>query len=136
MVNFCSCSHDTFKMSNKLINESYKVFCLVDLGYIFDFCFILCNRKIPGVEDTDNLIKPLFKQTMNGLLLSPNGNFCQSKCHPTLVIDVSNHMDNYFSNVSLFLKLKMFRIGACRTVRQNCSSFPKELKVEKTLTGS
>jgi len=55
MVNFCSCSHDTFKMSNKLINESYKVFCLVDRGYIFDFCFILCNRKIPSIEDTDNL---------------------------------------------------------------------------------
>ena len=45
-------------------------------------------------------------------------------------------MDNYFSNVLLFLKLKKFRISACGTARQNCSSFPKKLKVRKTLTGS
>ena len=38
--------------------------------------------------------------------------------------------------MSLFLKLKKFRIGICGTVRQNCSGFPKELKDRKTLTGS
>ena len=45
-------------------------------------------------------------------------------------------MDNYFSNVPLFLKLKKFGISTCGTARQNCSGFPKELKVGKTLTGS
>ena len=45
-------------------------------------------------------------------------------------------MNNYFSNMLLFLKLKKFRISAYGTARQNCSGFPKELKVGKTLTGS
>src|SRR5204862_5953367 len=44
-------------------------------------------------------------------------------------------MDNYFNNVPLFLKLRKLGIGACGTARQNCSGFPKELKVGKTLTG-
>src|SRR5436305_11094728 len=45
-------------------------------------------------------------------------------------------MNNYFSNVLLFLKMRKFEIGACGTVKQNCSRFPKELKVRKTLTGN
>ena len=45
------------------------------------------------------------------------------------------YMDNYFNNVPLFLKLRKLGIGAYGTARQNCSGFPKELKVGKTLTG-
>ena len=37
MIRFHGRSRDTFKMPNKLIDEGYKVFCLVDCGYVFNF---------------------------------------------------------------------------------------------------
>ena len=55
MVHFCGYSHDIFKIPNKLIDESYKVFYLADCSYVFDFHLISCNRKASGIEDTNSL---------------------------------------------------------------------------------
>ena len=55
MVYFCDCSHDIFKIPNKLIDESYKVFYLTDCSYVFDFHLRSCNRKASGIEDTNDL---------------------------------------------------------------------------------
>ena len=42
-------------MLNKLIDESYKIFCLMDHGYIFDFRFASYTKKTPSIENTDSL---------------------------------------------------------------------------------
>src|SRR5438874_5744393 len=124
MIRFCGRSRDTFKMPNKPIDEGYKVFCLVDHGYVFDFRIASCSKPTPGVESVDNLSNTsaiVFSLTMS-----------LPYKHKAFTI----YMDNYFSNVPLFLKLQKFGIGACGTTKQNCSGFPKELKVGKTLTGN
>src|SRR5436305_11236726 len=122
MIRFCGRSRDTFKMPDKPIGEGYKAFCLADRGYLFDFCMASRSQSTPGVEDIDNL--SCTSSTVLSLAMS------LPYQHQAFVI----YMDNYFNNVSLFLKLRKLRIGACGTARQNCSSFPKELKVGKTLT--
>ena len=123
-MHFCSCSCNTFKMLNKPIDEGYKAFCLVDCGYVFDFHFTSRTRKTPGVKDTDGLNNT--SATVFSLAMS------LPYKHQAFTI----YMDNYFSNVLLFLKLWKFEIGACSTAKQNCSEFTKELKVEKTLTSN
>ena len=55
IIYLCGYSQDTFKMSNKPIDESYKVFCLADHRYIFDFHMTSHSRSTPGVERVDNL---------------------------------------------------------------------------------
>jgi hypothetical protein len=45
-------------------------------------------------------------------------------------------MDNFFLNVPLFLKLRKLGISAYGIARQNCSGFPKELRIGKSLTGN
>src|SRR2546429_7284261 len=121
MIHFCGHSQDTFKMPNKPIGEDYKVFCLADRGYIFDFRMASCSKPTPGVESVDNLSNTsamVFSLAMSLLYK-----------HKAFTI----YMDNYFSNVPLFLKLRKFGIGACCTAKHNCSGFPKELKVRQTL---
>ena len=123
MIRFCGRSRDTFKMPNKPIGEGYKAFCLADRGYLFDFRMASRSQSTPGVEDIDNLSRT--SSTVLSLAMS------LPYQHQAFVI----YMDNYFNNVPLFLKLRKLGIGACETARQNCSGFPKELKVGKTLTG-
>ena len=123
MICFCGRSWDTFKMPNKPIGEGYKAFCLADCGYLFDFRMVSQLQSTPGVEDIDNLSHT--SSTVLSLAMSLPYQY------QAFVI----YIDNYFNNVPLFLKLRKLGIGACGTARQNCSGFPKELKVEKTLTG-
>ena len=124
MIRFCGRSRDTFKMPNKPIDEGYKAFCLADRGYIFDFRMASRSRPTPGVERVDNL------SNTSAMVFSLAMSLPYK--HKAFTI----YMDNYFSNVPLFLKLRKFGIGACGTAKQNCSGFPKELKVGKTLTGN
>ena len=91
MARFCGCSRDTFKMLNKPIDEGYKAFCLVDYSYVFDFHFISRTRKTPSVEDTDSLNNT--SATVFSLAIS------LLYKHQAFTI----YMDNYFSNVLLFL---------------------------------
>src|SRR5947207_15969465 len=104
-------------MLNKLIGEGYKVFYLADRGYLFDFCMASQSQSTPEVEDIDNL--SCTSSTVLSLAMSLPYQY------QAFVI----YMDNYLNNVSLFLKLRKLRIGTCGTARQNCSGFPKELKV-------
>src|SRR5947209_15857541 len=111
MIRFYGRSQDTFKMPNKPINEGYKAFCLVDHGYVFDFRMASRSKPTPGVEDIDNLSRT--SSTIFSLAMS------LPYKHRAFTI----YMDNFSSNVPLFLKLRKFGIGACGTARQNCSGF-------------
>ena len=124
IIYFCDYSRDTFKMLNKLIGEGYKVFCLADHSYLFDFHIASRLQSTPGVEDINNLSST--SSTVFSLAMS------LPYKHKVFTI----YMDNFFCNVPLFLKLRKFGIGACGTARQNSSGFPEELRVGKTLTGN
>src|SRR5436305_154962 len=123
MIRVCGRSCDTFKMPNKPIDEGYKVFCLADHGYVFDFRMASRSNPTSGVEEIDNLSPT--SSTVFGLVTS------LPYKHRAFVI----YMDNYFTNVPLLLKLRKLGVGACGTARRTCSGFPKELKVGKTLIG-
>src|SRR5437764_14597687 len=115
-------SRDTFKMSNKLIDEGYKIFYLADCGYIFDFRMVLWLEPTPKVETIDNFSKTF--STVLSLIMSL----------PYKHYSFNIYIDNFFSNVLLFLILQKLRINTCETARQNCNSFSKNLRVRKTLT--
>ena len=55
MICFCSHSWDTFKMSNKLIDEDYKAFCLAYHRYIFEFLYSISFKTNSRSERVDNL---------------------------------------------------------------------------------
>ena len=93
MIHFCGHSQHIFKMPNKLISEGYKVFCLADHDYLFDFCMASQSQSIPEVEDIDNLSHT--SSTVLSLVISLLYQY------QVFVI----YMDNYFNNVLLFLKL-------------------------------
>ena len=93
MIHFCGHSQDTFKMPNKPIDEGYKAFCLADRGYIFDFRMASRSRPTPGVERVDNL------SNTSAMVFS----LAMSLLYKHKVFTI--YMDNYFSNVPLFLKL-------------------------------
>ena len=82
------------------------------------------SRPTPGVERVDNL------SNTSAMVFS----LAMSLLYKHKVFTI--YMDNYFSNILLFLKLWKFGIGACSTAKQNCSKFPKELKVGKILIGN
>ena len=112
------------KMPNKPIGEGYKAFYLADHGYVFDFRMASRSKPTPGVESVDNL------SNTSAMVFSLAMSLPYK--HKAFTI----YIDNYFSNVPLFLKLQKFGIGACDTVKQNCSRFLKDLKVGKTLTSN
>jgi len=93
MIHFYGRSRDTFKMPNKLIDEGYKVFCLADHGYVFDFRMISWSKLTPEVEDIDNLSRT--SSIVFSLIISL----------PYKYLAFNIYMDNFFSNVLLFLKL-------------------------------
>ena len=93
MIHFHSGSRDTFKMPNKLIDESYKVFYLADCGYVFDFCMASQLESIPRVETIDNFSRTSF--TVLSLAISL----------PYKHYSFNIYMDNFFNNVPLFLIL-------------------------------
>jgi hypothetical protein len=105
MIRFYGRSRDTFKMPNKSINEGYKAIYLADRGYIFDFRMPSRSRTTLGVKNIAGLNQTsilVYNLTMS--LLYDHYSF-------------NIYMDNFFSNVPLFLKLRKIGIGAYRTVR-------------------
>lgn len=55
MMRFGGCFRDIFKILNKSIDEGYKIFCLADRGYIFDFRMSLRSSKTSEVESIKGL---------------------------------------------------------------------------------
>lgn len=119
MVRFCGRSAHTIRMKNKPIPEGYKILALCDDGYTYSFLYT--SRICPTVGP----------ERVRGL----NETSC-SVLHLARKLPYARHsfnifMDNYFSNVPLFLELRKLGIGACGTVRTNSSRFPTALKVRK-----
>ena len=93
MIHFHGHSRDTFKMPNKLIDEDYKVFCLTDRGYVFDFRIASWLEPTPRVEAIDNFSRTFF--TVLSLAISL----------PYKYYSFNIYIDNFFNNILLFLIL-------------------------------
>src|SRR3982074_2294370 len=106
MMRFSRRSRDTFKIPSKLIDKGYKAFCLADRGYVFDFRMASRTNPTPDIEDIDNLSR------ISSTVLS------LAKTLPYQHRAFTIYMDNLFTNVPLFSRLRKLGIGACGTARQ------------------
>lgn len=115
-------SHHTFKMPNKPIKQGYKLFAIADQGYILYWLWASRHKSLVEVKKQDDL-------TMTGsmvLQLIQQG-------LPSHRNNYTVYMDNYFTTIPLFDRLRQLGIGACGTTRPNASKklFPKALSLLK-----
>src|SRR3954454_7510540 len=113
MVRFHGRSADTYKMPNKPIKQGYKIFALADNGYVW--WFQLSSRRY-GIAELD-------KQKD----LTPTGSMVLQMARLLPKIDQSYfvlYLDNYFTSIPLFSKLRSENIGAVGTARPSGIDFP------------
>lgn len=119
VVRFCGRSHHTLKIRNKPIKEGYKIFALCDHGYTYSFLWYSSTQGIAELDRSSTNLTPTSCGVLQlAKLLPPNRQW-----HLIL--------DNYFTNVPLFEKLRELGIGAAGTTRVDAGGFPKALKIEK-----
>src|SRR5436305_9233308 len=111
MIRFYGRSRDTFKMPSKPIDEGYKAFCLADRGYIFDFRMASRTNPTPGIEDIEDM-----SETSSTVL-------SLAKSLPYRHYTFTIFMDNLFTNIPLYSRLRKLGIGACGTARQIAVAF-------------
>jgi hypothetical protein len=119
MVRFSGCSIHIIQLRNKLISEGYKIFTLCDKGYTYTF---LPSSRIHHNQEVEEI---------NGITYTGNVVLHLAQQLPYNRKTFNLFMDNYFSSIPLFSKLKTMNIGACGTVRSSSRGFPKELKISK-----
>lgn len=119
MVRFKGQSKHTAHMTNMPISAGFKILSIRDSGYTYSFqCTSRVNaalgiQKVHGLNDTACAVYHL------------------AKTLPYRTREYNLFMDNHFSNIPLFLKLRDLNIGACGTARINSALFPKTLKIRK-----
>ena len=116
MISFTGRSFHTVRIPSKPIPRGYKVIALCSMGYTIDW--ILTSRT----ESFAELIKlPDLSPTSSAVL-----QLCHSldTCKYHFII----YMDNGFSTIPLFQKLRERKIGACGTTRVNRIGYPAALE--------
>ena len=116
MVSFTGRSYHTVRIPSKPIPRGYKVIALCSMGYMLDW--ILTSRtksfakltKLPDLSPTSSAVLQL----------------CRSLDTRTYHFII--YMDNGFSTVPLFQKLRERNIGACGTTRVNRTGYPASLE--------
>jgi hypothetical protein len=121
MVSFTGRSRHTVRIPSKPIPVGYKIFAICDNGYTIDW--LLTSRtesvaqltRIPELSPTSSAVIQLCRSldTRRSYIL---------------------YMDNGFSTIPLFRRLREMGIGACGTTRINSAEYPSHLKDETTLT--
>ena len=119
VVRFCGRSQHILKIRNKPIKEGYKIFALCDHGYTYSFLWYSSTQGIAELPPASTALSPTSSGGLQlAQLLPPN--------HQWHLI-----LDNYFTNVPLFEKLRKLGIGAAGTTHANATGFPASLKIEK-----
>lgn len=132
MIPFTGRSRHTVKIPSKPIPVGYKIFALCDRGYTLDWMFTSRTESVaelirdPDVSPTSSAVLQL----------------CQALCPigSSDTVDLESHanyivyMDNGFSTIPLFRKLRELSIGACGTARINSAEYPIHLKNDTSLT--
>lgn len=121
VVRFCGRSQHTLKIRKKPIKQGYKIFALCDHGYTYAFLWYSATQGIAQLTESSA-----------SLNLTPTSR---------AVLQLAQHLphnhqwhlilDNYFTNVPLFERLRALGIGAAGTTRVDCAGFPASLKIEK-----
>ena len=115
-------SHHAFKMPNKPIKQGYKLFAIADQGYILHWIWASRHKSLVEVKKqkdltmTGSMVLQLIQQG-----LPPHRN------------NYTIYMDNYFTTIPLFQRLRQLGFGACGTTRPKASKelFPKVLRMLK-----
>ena len=121
VVRFCSRSQHTLKIRNKPIKQGYKIFALCNHGYTYAFLWYSATQGIAQLTESSASLN--LTPTSRAVLqlaqhLPPN--------HQWHLI-----LDNYFTNVPLFERLRALGIGAAGTTWVDCTGFPVSLMIEK-----
>ena len=116
MISFTGRSFHTVRIPSKPIPRGYKVIALCSMGYTIDW--ILTSRT----ESFAELVKlPDLSPTSSAVL-----QLCRSL--DTRRYHFIIYMDNGFSTIPLFQKLRECKIGACGTTRVNRIGYPAALE--------
>jgi hypothetical protein len=115
-------SHHTFKMPNKPIKQGYKLFAVADQGYILYWIWASRHKSLVEVKKQEDL-------TMTGSMVLQ----LVQQALPQRQNNYTIYMDNYFTTIPLFQRLRQLGFGACGTTRPNASKslFPKALRLLK-----
>ena len=121
MVRFCGWSQHTLKIRNKPIKQDYKIFALCDHGYTYTFLWYSATQGITQLTE--------FSASLN---LTPTSQaVLQLAQHLPLNHQWDLILDNYFTNVPLFERLRALGIRVAGTTQVDCAGFPVSLKIEK-----
>ena len=121
MVRYTGRTQHTTKVKNKPIPQGYKVFALCCEGYLYDWIYWSTTAKmgdvapVPGFCDTSSIVIRLAESL-------PYNRY------PFIIF-----MDNFFSSVDLFARLRRMGIDACGTTRHTRRDVPAEFKRLKML---
>lgn len=120
MIRFFGRSQHTVKMPNKPIKEGYKLYGLAERGYVWWFVWSSKRWGITEFKKHDNLCK-------TGSMV-----FEMVKMLPIFEASpYTVYLDNFFTSIPLFRKMREQGVGACGTARPNGEEFPAILKVIK-----
>jgi hypothetical protein len=108
----------TYKLLDKLIKQGFKLFAIADQGYVLDL------GKPAQVNSRGQEARKSYYDRFNGDSTRP-GRITKEKA------DVVVYMDNYFTSIPLFHRLRGLGIGACEITRPKTSKdlFPKILRL-------
>jgi len=120
MVRFFGRSYHTYKMPGKPIKQGFKIFALADQGYVL---IIQLTSRTHGIG-----------QLLLNENLTPTGSMVLQMARQLPKISGSPFtifLDNYFTSIPLFRKLRKENIGACGTTRAGAAGkdFPAILTV-------
>lgn len=122
MVRSFGRSSHTYKMPNKPISQGYKIFAIADHGYIYSFT---------PTSRTKGLVEIIKNRMMT---ITGSMAFSLIKTLPRDKIYYTVYLDNYFTSIELFKKLREIQIGACGTTRPDSAGkdFPAMFKSLKS----
>ena len=112
---------------NKPTELGFKFHCLANCDYIIHFIPTSNTSKldpVPAVSDfspASNCVSHLTRQVSTLSSLSKQEDSGHQACNV--------YFDNYYTNASLFRKLKVNGIGSCGTGRASSTDFPNSLKI-------
>jgi hypothetical protein len=112
-------SSHTYKMPDKPIPQGYKLFALADHGYIWKFLpasrtkGLIETARDPGLTLTGSMVLQLAEEL------------------PKEENTYSIYLDNYFTSLPLFEKLRSRHIGACGTTRPHAAGVDYPIIMKK-----
>jgi hypothetical protein len=124
MILFTGRSIHITKMPNKPVSQGYKLFCMAEKGYIWQF-----HPSLDAVGgDPVDVESPLLHLTDTGKIVH---HLIRHLHQRHWKLSFNEYMDNVFKTQPLLAELRRMGIGVCGICRQQFWEFRKVLKVGK-----